>query len=943
MALFDDPLDTRVQLVIDSKWQDITPYVYQRDPISITYGKANEGNTPDPATLTMTVNNRDGRFSPRNAAGAWYGKIGRGTPVRVQVKGTHTGMLCTGVTGSSASTPSVAALNPTDLQLYAEFALDSFAHTAVIMAKGTRGSTLGYALLVGFTNGLPHITLRWSVAGTDVQAIDAACPGLAIGGRLAIIAILDTNNGAGGHSYTFYSAPTTAGPYTIFATGTLPGTTSIHSNTEPLIIGESTGDTDYFTGTIYSATTLATLGGAAASSPQFAAQSAGTTSFVDSLSRTWTLGAHASIAALYQSRATCEISSLPQSWDITGKDVYVPITAAGVLRRLSQGQPAAVTGLEQEVLSLKPTRYFPCTVGHLGGYKKPNYLTPTDQLYKNGAINVQYGAGDLGPTIAKGMLLITTLSGSTIGQLNALPQIGLNATAVATEFMWRSDDLGLFEIDLQDYGVSGTNHFVTIYRVILRNDGTNQDIRVFRDVFAGLDSPPVETLLGSATGVGALGDVDPHYLRVLAIENAGDTDVLIYIDGQLVLTVVNSSALVNGLGAVGFGYQPGASATGVAPVAIGGFTVWSSTDPIPPVALMSQAAFGFTGETAGDRIERLTQQNLIPFRAQTDPVNTITLGAQSSTASLLSALNEAAGTDAGYLTESRDQIGTTYLGRASLYNQTADLTIDYTAHILGAVPDVIEDDQNLGNDVTASSPTGGSAEAILTTGRLSVNPPPNGVNTIKASVSVNPASDALLPDQASWQLGLRTVDEARIPNLTFNMATPAIANNPTLIQQIMDLDVGSQVELINMPAFLGADDPELIILGYTEDLGPYGLWTIVANTTPAAPYQVAVYGASQGDPNGSRFDAENSTVGTGFTTTATSASIASATQTQPWTTDAAAFPFDIGINGEQITVTNITSSTSPQTFTVTRSVNGVVLAHSAGEQVSLWDTPRFAL
>jgi len=71
--------------------------------------------------------------------------------------------------------------------------------------------------------------------------------------------------------------------------------------------------------------------------------------------------------------------------------------------------------------------------------------------------------------------------------------------------------------------------------------------------------------------------------------------------------------------------------------------------------------------------------------------------------------------------------------------------------------------------------------------------------------------------------------------------------------------------------------------------------------------------------------------------------VASAANTALWTVDAAAFPVDVNIGGEKVTVTNITGASSPQTFTVTRSVNGVVKTHAAGEQVRLWKTPRYAL
>jgi hypothetical protein len=62
-----------------------------------------------------------------------------------------------------------------------------------------------------------------------------------------------------------------------------------------------------------------------------------------------------------------------------------------------------------------------------------------------------------------------------------------------------------------------------------------------------------------------------------------------------------------------------------------------------------------------------------------------------------------------------------------------------------------------------------------------------------------------------------------------------------------------------------------------------------------------------------------------------------------WTTIASDMPFDILMGGEQMTVTNITGSSSPQTFTVTRGVNGVVRSHSAGEDLRLFSPTNISL
>ncbi len=55
-----------------------------------------------------------------------------------------------------------------------------------------------------------------------------------------------------------------------------------------------------------------------------------------------------------------------------------------------------------------------------------------------------------------------------------------------------------------------------------------------------------------------------------------------------------------------------------------------------------------------------------------------------------------------------------------------------------------------------------------------------------------------------------------------------------------------------------------------------------------------------------------------------------------WTTTAGDWPFDIEVGGERMTVTAVTGTSSPQTFTVTRSVNSVVKSQYAGTDVRLF-------
>lgn len=85
------PLPIAVDLFLFDNWVEVTRLrpdqagVYARDDISITRGRSAEGADVDPTEIRLTLNNRDGRFSPRNPTGLYYGQIGRNTQLRVRV------------------------------------------------------------------------------------------------------------------------------------------------------------------------------------------------------------------------------------------------------------------------------------------------------------------------------------------------------------------------------------------------------------------------------------------------------------------------------------------------------------------------------------------------------------------------------------------------------------------------------------------------------------------------------------------------------------------------------------------------------------------------------------------------------------------------------------------------------------------------------------------
>jgi hypothetical protein len=642
-------------------------------------------------------------------------------------------------------------------------------------------------------------------------------------------------------------------------------------------------------------------------------------------------------------RAVGEAAAWPQKWEVSDKDAWTDVVIAGILRRLGQGQVIKNYGLPRYISTTHPAFYHPCTINGSGTQALTNSLGHVPiygpQLqFDHCFANVHFGLGDLGANLPKGMAVDTTnrvvdgngyvLQGRITGQVS----IPNDATAVALFFVFRCDALGPMTV----YLVDNAYPYQKEWDVDLRADGTNNDIKL--TVREGdPDNGPTVTVLGT-TAANILDDVAadglPHTFMMTLTESGANVNWNIYLDGVSVLSGTRNSRVVDGFNFFALTYQPG---TGSRPVAIGQITAWRDAN-IPAASNLSADGSLFAGETAGRRIERLCSENGIAFTSSGDLDDTVRMGAQGG-GGLVSLLQEAAAADMGILYEPRDSLGLKYRTRASLYNQTAGVTLDYSAKMLGSVPDVLDDDQDSKNDIVVSDANGGQAEAVLTTGPLSIQPPPDGINTYPGSATVNTETAGPLDDIAAWLLHMNTIDEARYPSIHVDLLNPAVAG---VLAAIKTLDIGDRLDITNLPAtWIPPGGTSQLAQGYTETHTQFS-WDQVFNTTPQSPYQVAVYATST-SVGTTHFDAEDSSLAAGCTSGATSLSVKSAANTALWTTDSAAFPFDIGIGGEQITVTNITGASSPQTFTVSRSVNGIVKAHLTDDDVRLWITPIYAL
>lgn len=907
------PLVTTVELQLGASWVDVTSYAYVRDGISIRRGRADESFSPSPAQCRLTLNNRDGRFSPRNPTGPYYGLIGRNTPLRVSIDLGLPRMISTDASPRSFSAPDSAGLSITgDIDLRYDGSLLSWDANSVLLSKyTTAGNQRSYRM---FTDTFARIVMQWSNDGTAEPFATSTVAVPRLTGRQAIRATLDVDNGAGGKTVTFYTAPTIAGPWTQLGdVVTTAGTTSVFDSTATLSVTALSG------GAAYAAQVLQGIAGTARANPDFTAQISGATSFADAAGNTWTAGASAALTNR-RVRFVGEVSAWPIGWDYSEQDVVASVTAAGIRRRLGQGQSPFKSPM---------TRALTAATGLIAYWPM-----------EDGSDATQFGSGLVGGT--------------------AMSLDGAITPAADSESFEASGPLPTWS------GGQGYGSFPA------SATGTYQ-VRFLATVPTSAITPGGAALLMSMRFAG--GDVE----RVdLAVNSSGSLNMGVY--GPVNPTT--GSGFIDGTGFIGFGVlnrtlryemyvvqsgadvtirigtlDEGATSGSLYPQNVLGRTLGSlvavTVAPVGTGVLTSLAAVtigqvsvqntttgfydlsavldGYAGESAADRVERLTLEEGVPSVIRGIDLGSELLGVQG-TDTLLNLVDQAAYTDGGI---SSEEIGSAKLMMRtlrSLYNQPS-ISIAYTK-LREFEP--TEDDQAAVNDLTITRVGGATGRYELTSGALSTQNPPAGIGRYDSSEELSLATDAQVVNQASWRVHVGTVDEPRNPVVTLDLLTAA---GITVAEQtaLLDMIEGDAFTILDPPTFAGApDDVTQLLAGWSETITPF-TYEFAAVGIPATPYrawqiQSAEYGRLDSTTTLTNEPLDATETGVDFTGDA-------------WITTAGRpqdFPFDIEIGGEVMTVTANSASTNG-TFTVTRSVNGVVKSHAAGAAITLARPVHLAL
>lgn len=895
-------------------WTDVTAQVPAQQ-ITITRGRSAEAGAVTPGSLSLMLDNPSGDFTPDLATGAHYPNIVQGVPVQESLRGPTTFLDLPG-TGARISTPTSADLQFTgDFDLRVDVTLTQWriaGRQIALMAKAGAGTAQSWEL--GIT-GDGQLYVLWRESSTStVELWPDKLVVVPPSGRLAVRAAVDVDDGAGGLVAYFWTAPTLAGPWTSLGDPVpLAGASALFPCTAPVEAGDLThpmlaGDTAPV-GRLHGLEVREGIGGTVRAAVTATAVTEGATSFVQG-GRTWTVTAPAE-ATRWVPRITASAVDWAPTWpygDLSNPasgyvgESRVAVSASGILQRMGQGKSPLQSTLRRRI----PT-------------------DPTILVYwpmEDGAAATQAASG-LPAGRPASFTGVTWASDSTLPGSDALPATGTAAALTATvplptgspngwhlEFVYRLDSGPAAQAQLINLRIAG---------------GLYRDIQIsllgsdFTVTVTDATGTPVSS--GTVAAPNAIGT----WNRLILYARQTSTTMVIHFG---VITIggtaygVDSVPVTGAIGSVTQVYCAyGASMQGLR---LGHLAVFATQE----TTVYNGADSGFTGELAADRLIRLCSEENVPLLVVGDTARTTPMGPQPLQA-LPALLQECADTDGGILGEQRDRLGLRYRTRSSFYNQTPALTLDAGASGITNPFAPVLNDQALRNFITAQR-TGGSFAVASDPASIARS------GLYDSQVDVNTAGDDQLPGIASWEVHKGTAPGMRYARLAVDLGTA-----PQLADAWLAVDSGDLAGVVNLPPQHPADTVSALIQGYTETYSPTA-WTATTNCTPGTPWTVAVLD----DPVRARLQSGGSTLGAGVDATATVLQFITAPGYRRWIDSAAfpaMFPFTARIAGEDVTVTAITGTASPQTATVVRSANGVKKTQAAGTAVRVATPMTLAL
>jgi hypothetical protein len=881
--------------------EDVSAYI--RHPgddggqvIHYSGGKGDEAPGVDASQMTLTLDNRDGRFSTDNILGPYYGDLDLSTPIRMGV-----------VAWTDAFTRSTSN------------------------GWGTVDASLGKIWTVTGTAS------NWNTDGAKGNVIIPAANS-AVGAR-------PINSDASDVDVTMTVIPTAVATGARFAAGVQVRRSAFNSYVQATLGFDVAGalKLDIARWVVGVSTSLAgtiTLGSTYSAGQRWRmrVQADGGTIRVKvwaeagSEPATWDLTAAETLAtgreiSVYLARFsgntnsgattimsvddfqtialefTGAVVAWPVRWDMSGNNSWAPIVAAGILRRITQGTYPLMSPLRRQ-LAGTPTvvGYWPLEDGE-------------DSRAFSSVIPRQQPATYSSATPAQATDLPGGLQAPVLtaadGYIRGQTSMANTGTGFAAMFYFKIGTLPATKTRIARFRSSGP---VPIWDFSIDSggyvtEGLSGDGTVLTSASSGL--PPIDfnnwvgfqletdntTSPGNTTWESFLQEVGVETYWYQTSTEPGSTVSLI------------KSFWFTGPSGTAFAH------------------VWLGSNSLPFVSTeFNSVSSGYARELAADRFGRVCMEAGIPYIVRAG--DSEPMGAQRE-GGTLAVLKSCEAADYGVLSERGP--GLEYIPRSARWNAAVTLAITVASGQVAQAPQPTRDDQRLRNKWTVSRTGGGQAvgqddESVAKHGSW------------EDSATINVADDTVLENHAVWRAYLGSQTLMRWPSVALNFA-----RNPTLLPYWRARAYGWRIQITTGKAQVQGNEPDLIVEGFQADLWPDG-WTADLNCSSARPWVAAV-----ADDTGilGRVDTDGCQTTALITSTALTIPITTTTGFPRWDNTAGLWTGGVGmyVGGEKVTVTSITNGVGQaQTLNCSaRGVAGYAFAHPSGTEVRLWDPAIVAL
>jgi hypothetical protein len=887
-------------------WTNITSYVKFAEGITITRGRPDEFTPGQPAKVQLALLN-DGRFVIRNPTGAYYGQIGKNTPLRVLVRpDVNTASDAFGRTTSNG------------------FGAADVGGTWQVNGTASEYSTTGSAARLTLASAA---TRRYAVLPTATyltfdETVRIRTTALATGAPLSAGILWHYSLSSDNNRYELiFNTDQTIGVRAVARVGSVEtvgptvvsGLTHV-ANTWYRVRAQSTaadvtairlkvwldGTTEPATWTIHN-TISSALNGSAGKVGLTGTREAGNTNanaVIEFDDYGFTDG--------WFPRHTGYVDEWPTRWNDAGlKQMLAPITASGITRRLGQGKILS-SAIKRGVLTAgaTPKAYWPC--------EDASTSTSLASGLPAGLPMRISGAESLGTGQATGSAPVMVVNNTGLIRGTVQPYSGTDWSV-----MWLINipSAPAGEQALMRWLTSGT--YLTWQLVLTPGSPDTIQLRAY-------DASNTERLADVGASVSGIYGTQ-LWIEVSAQQVGSDVNWMYTIwmfENSAGKAGTKTGITAGTVTEVAFGN--GAGADQLSGSMLGHISAWDTA----AVTLGAFASVGWSGEAGWRRFQRLAAEESVTATVATPVTGDVATMGAPTLSTLLSQVREIETAEQGIAYDEVDG-SLALLLRERRFNQTVALTLDVSQHQVAWPIEPADNDQQIRNDVTSSRP--GSTVGYRHQDTTSANSV-SRIGFYSTTRSVNLSSDEDLRFDAEFAVALGTIDEIRYPTIPIDLT-----RSPSLISSWLNTNVGNRLQITHAPSTLTPDTIDLIVEGYTERFDTEH-WTAVLNTSSARPWNAFI--VETGTGNQSRVDSSSSTLAAGVSNSATSLSVATSIAADLWTTGVV--NFDIEVAGERMTVTNISGSSSPQTFTVVRSINGVVKAQTTTDgrgqptKVSLW-------